>query len=194
MRTAGRCPPLMLTRPTPGNCEIFCARRVSARSSTWVSGIVLEVNAKVRIGASAGLTLAYIGGAGRSDGNRLPAALIAAWTSCSATSRLRSRLNCSVMTEAPAELVDDIWLRPGICPNCTSGGAHFNSDNSRITERGRSRGASPLAATLPLLIVLRLGGALSGGVRDLLACRWRLSGGGVRDTGLLGRGQRHLGA
>ena len=32
-RTAGRCPPLMLTRPTPGSCEIFCAMRVSARSS-----------------------------------------------------------------------------------------------------------------------------------------------------------------
>jgi hypothetical protein len=58
MRTAGRWPPLMLTRPTPGCCEIFCASRVSARSSTWVSGIVFEVSARVRIGASAGLTLA----------------------------------------------------------------------------------------------------------------------------------------
>ena len=38
MRTAGFWPPLMLTRPTPGSCEIFCARRVSARSSTWSSG------------------------------------------------------------------------------------------------------------------------------------------------------------
>src|SRR6185437_17138157 len=26
--------PAMLTRPTPGSCEIFCANRVSARSST----------------------------------------------------------------------------------------------------------------------------------------------------------------
>ena len=58
MRTAGRWPPEMLTRPTPGNCEIFCARRVSARSSTCVSGSVLEVTASVRTGASAGLTLA----------------------------------------------------------------------------------------------------------------------------------------
>src|SRR5262249_59555966 len=119
----GGGPPLMLTRPTPGNCEIFCASRVSARSSTWINGSVFEVSAKVRIGASAGLTLAYIGGAGRSDGRRLPAALIAAWTCCSATSRLRDRLNCSVMTEAPPELVEDIWLSPGICPNCTSSGA-----------------------------------------------------------------------
>src|SRR5260370_1239641 len=42
MRTAGRCPPLMLTRPTPVSCEIFCARRVPARSSTWVSRKVAE--------------------------------------------------------------------------------------------------------------------------------------------------------
>ncbi len=38
MRTAGFCPPLMLTRPTPGSCEIFGERRVSARSSTLESG------------------------------------------------------------------------------------------------------------------------------------------------------------
>jgi hypothetical protein len=56
-RTAGRCPPLMLTRPTPGSCEIFCARRVSARSSTAMSGKVREVRARVMIGVSAGFTL-----------------------------------------------------------------------------------------------------------------------------------------
>jgi hypothetical protein len=49
-----------------------------------------------------------MGGAGRSEGRRLPAALIAACTSCSAMSRLRFKLNCSVITEAPPELVDDI--------------------------------------------------------------------------------------
>ena len=58
MRTAGRWPPLMLTTPTPLICEIFCAMRVSARSSTSVSGITLEVSPRVRTGASAGLTLA----------------------------------------------------------------------------------------------------------------------------------------
>ena len=42
MRTAGFWPPLMLTRPTPGSCEIFCARRVSARSSTCESGRVVR--------------------------------------------------------------------------------------------------------------------------------------------------------
>ena len=57
MRTAGRCPPLMLTRPTPGTWESFCARRVSARSSTFGSGSVFDVSASVTIGASAGFTL-----------------------------------------------------------------------------------------------------------------------------------------
>ncbi len=58
MRTAGRWPPLMLTSPTPGSWEIFCASRVSTKSSTCVSGIVFDVSPSVRIGASAGFTLA----------------------------------------------------------------------------------------------------------------------------------------
>jgi hypothetical protein len=48
---------------------------------------------------------------------------MAACTSCSATSRVRLRENCSVMIEAPAELVDDICLRLGIWPNWRSRGA-----------------------------------------------------------------------
>ena len=67
-RTAGRCPPLMLTRPTPLSWLIFCASRVSARSSTCVSGSRLLVSASVRMGVSAGLVLAYTGGLGRSVG------------------------------------------------------------------------------------------------------------------------------
>ena len=57
MRMAGFCPPEMLTSPTPDNCEIFCASRVSARSCTFVSGSVSLVKLSVRIGASAGLVL-----------------------------------------------------------------------------------------------------------------------------------------
>ena len=34
----------------------------------------------------------------------------------------RSRLNCSVITEAPAELCDDIWFSDGIWPNWRSSG------------------------------------------------------------------------
>ncbi|MNT00267.1 hypothetical protein D3C72_1346940 [compost metagenome] len=57
MRTAGRCPPLMVTRPTPWICEIFCATRVSTMSCSLGSGMVSDVMAMVMIGASAGLTL-----------------------------------------------------------------------------------------------------------------------------------------
>ena len=57
IRTAGFWPPEMETRPTPGSCEILGARRVSARSSTFDSGMVLEVSARVTMGVSAGLVL-----------------------------------------------------------------------------------------------------------------------------------------
>jgi hypothetical protein len=57
MRTAGFWPPLSVTSPTPGSCEIFGTRRVSARSWTVDSGSVSDVSASVRIGASAGFTL-----------------------------------------------------------------------------------------------------------------------------------------
>ena len=58
MRTPGFWPPARLTRPTPGSWEIFWASLVSTMSWTLVSGSDLEVTAKVRTGASAGLTLA----------------------------------------------------------------------------------------------------------------------------------------
>ena len=48
---------------------------------------------------------------------------MAACTCCSATSMASDRENCRVITEAPAELVEDIWLKPGIWPNCFSSGA-----------------------------------------------------------------------
>ena len=57
MRTAGFWPPEIETSPTPGSCEIFWARRVSAKSSTFESGSVFDVSASVRIGASAGFVL-----------------------------------------------------------------------------------------------------------------------------------------
>ena len=47
---------------------------------------------------------------------------MAACTSCSATSSDRSRPNCSVTTEAPAEEIELMRLRPGICPNWRSNG------------------------------------------------------------------------
>src|SRR6478752_4720652 len=69
MRIAGRCPPESVTRPTPETWLIFCASRVLTRFCTSVSGSVSEVMARVSTGASAGLTLAYTGGAGRSAGS-----------------------------------------------------------------------------------------------------------------------------
>ena len=113
----------MLTSPTPFNCEILGASRVSTRSSTCGSGIFFDVTARVITGASAGLFLLYTGGEGRFAGRKLCAALIADCTSSSAISIFRLRLNCSTMTEFPPELVEVIWLRPCISPNCRSSGA-----------------------------------------------------------------------
>ena len=60
---------------------------------------------------------------------------MAAWTCCSATSSDTSSVNRSVITEAPPELVDDIWFKPGICPNCRSSGA--------VTEEAITSGLAP---------------------------------------------------
>jgi hypothetical protein len=49
--------------------------------------------------------------------------LIADWTPCSATSSATARSNCSVMIDAPPELVEVICLTPGIWPNWRSRGA-----------------------------------------------------------------------
>ena len=38
-------------------------------------------------------------------------------------SRLSSSENCRVITDAPPELVEDIWFSPGIWPNWRSSGA-----------------------------------------------------------------------
>ena len=58
MRTAGFWPPLMLTRPTPASCEILGARRVSARSSTLVSGSVVGRQRQRQDGRVGGIGLA----------------------------------------------------------------------------------------------------------------------------------------
>ena len=123
MRTAGRCPPASVTRPTPLTWLIFCASRVLTRFCTSVSGSESEVIDSVSTGASAGLTLAYTGGAGRSAGRLEPAPLIAACTSCSATSSVSVSANCSVMIDAPEALVELMRLSPAICPNWRSSGA-----------------------------------------------------------------------
>ena len=123
IRTAGRCPPDNVTRPTPATWLIFSARRVLTMFWTSVSGSDSEVMASVRTGASAGLTLAYTGGAGRSAGSSEAPALIDACTCCSATSSASPSPNWSVTIDTPAALVDAMRDRPGIWPNCRSSGA-----------------------------------------------------------------------
>ena len=87
---------------------------------TWSDGEVID---SVRMGASAGFTLLYNGGMGRSLGSRLAPALMAACTCCSATSSATSSENRKVITDAPPELVEDICAKPGIWPNWRSSGA-----------------------------------------------------------------------
>ena len=76
----------------------------------------------IRIGASAGLTLRYVGFCGRLAGSWLRAALIAAWTSREAASMLRLRSNCNTMLVAPSELVEVSSVSPAIRPNWRSSG------------------------------------------------------------------------
>src|SRR5207253_10599845 len=85
-----------------------------------------------------------MGGLGSSRGKKVEAALIAAWTSCSATSMFRSRLNCRVMSETPNELTEVIWLRPGTCPNWRSSGVvteEARSEERRVGKERRPRWA-----------------------------------------------------
>ena len=64
----------------------------------------------------------YDGGAGILGGNWRPAAAIAACTSCAAASRLRLRLNCSVMPVDPSDEDDTIESSPAMVENCRSSG------------------------------------------------------------------------
>src|SRR6476646_4308135 len=73
-------------------------------------------------GWSAGLTFWYDGGAGMSGGSWRPAAEIADCTSSAAPSRLRERLNWSVIWVEPCELVELMLSRPAIVENCRSSG------------------------------------------------------------------------
>ena len=122
-RTAGRCPPARVTRPTPLIWLIFSARRVLTMFCTSVSGRLAELMARVRMGASAGFTLAYTGGAGRSAGSRVDAPFIAACTCCSAASMDSASANCSVTSDTPAALVLLMRSSPDIWPNWRSSGA-----------------------------------------------------------------------
>src|SRR5438270_8915063 len=81
-----------------------------------------DVRARMRMGASAGLTFRYHGLLGRLAGNWLRAALIAACTSRAAALMLRVRSNCNEMLVEPSWLVEVIWVMPAIRPNWRSSG------------------------------------------------------------------------
>ena len=85
--------------------------------------MVLEVSARIRIGAADGLNLRKVGSVGRSPGRSLSAALSAAWTSRAAPSMLRERSNCTVMWVEPSELTDVSSVTPAISPMRRSSGA-----------------------------------------------------------------------
>ena len=70
-RTAGFWPPLMVTRPTPETCEIFCAEdRVGEVVDLVERQRRRELIASVRIGVSAGLLFEYVGGVGSVRGQQ----------------------------------------------------------------------------------------------------------------------------
>ncbi len=56
-------------------------------------------------------------------------------TSCSATSMFKVKLNSSVITELPSELVEVICCSPGTSPNCRSRGA--------VTDEAITSGLAP---------------------------------------------------
>ncbi len=99
-RTAGFWPPLIVTRPTPETCEIFCARIESAIVVDLVERQDVRADRKREDRLVGGVAL-RVGGRRRqlTSGSRLDAALMAACTSCWAASMLRSRSNCSVICE-----------------------------------------------------------------------------------------------
>src|SRR5579884_1669716 len=81
-----------------------------------------DVRARIRIGASAGFTLRYVGFIGRFAGRYALAALMAACTSRAAALISRFRSNCNVMFADPSELTEVISVTPEIRPNCRSSG------------------------------------------------------------------------
>src|SRR5208282_5655183 len=74
------------------------------------------------IGASAGLTLWYVGFWRRLVGRSTRAATIAAWTSRAAPSMSRLRPNCSVMLVLPTVLEEVISVTSAIVPRWRSRG------------------------------------------------------------------------
>ena len=84
---------------------------------------ISEVTARISTGASAGLTLRYLGLLGRIAGRSARAALIAAWTSRAAPSMSRLSSNCKVTLVDPSVLLEVISVTPAMRVNWRSSGA-----------------------------------------------------------------------
>jgi hypothetical protein len=95
---------------------------VAAESYNWPAVSVFDVSARIRIGASAGLTLWYVGLLRKLAGKSARAALMAACTSRAAPSMSRFRPNCMVMRVEPTELDEVISVTSAIEPRCRSSG------------------------------------------------------------------------
>ena len=113
----------MITWLTPSTWLNRCAMTSSAASNTSEEGRVEEAIESTRIGASAGFTLRYVGGFGRSGGRSFAAALIAACTSRAAASTGRSRSNWITMEVPPSVLAEVISVTPEIWLKRRSSGA-----------------------------------------------------------------------
>src|SRR6185369_13131325 len=114
---------------------------VEAASYSLARSYFSEVSPRIMIGASAGLTLRYVGLAGRLTGRYVRAALIPACTSRAAKSMSRLRSNCNVIEMVPSALEEIISARPAMWPNWRSRGAA--TDDAMISALAPGR----LAAT-----------------------------------------------
>src|SRR5689334_9738199 len=135
--------------------EMFCARVVSAASSTCDRASAGELRARYRMGWSAGFTLRNEGGVGISGGSWAAAWVMADCTSRAAPSRLRLRSNWMVTLVCPSELVEVIELMPAMVENCFSSGV--------ATEEAMVSGLAPGTEALTWMVgKSTLGKSLTG--------------------------------
>src|SRR5690242_13260000 len=120
-RTAYFADPQTPTCATPSTIDRRCAIVVSAYSSICVNGSTFDVSARNMIGADDGLCLCADGGS-MFDGRYGIVFEIAAFTSCAALSRSRSRENWRVMFVDPKLELDVISSMPAMAEKAFSRG------------------------------------------------------------------------
>ena len=108
--------------PTNTSCASFCCRIVEATSYMRPVSTTVEVRARIMMGASAGLTLRYVGLLGRFEGSWPAAALMADWTSRAAPLMSRDRSNWSATPVEPRKLAEVISVTAAMRPSWRSSG------------------------------------------------------------------------